>query len=196
MDMDILQTQTIIDYIVGSDCDSFNDIKELVVDRFVFGDIVSVSLYDLDNFPNLESLTLSNLVISYDDFMCISRCSKLNKLELHNCEFVDDIEDLFNNLDIDNLVIDNTKFNFNLVNKDFNSITVINTLYNGINGYINSLDISRASYDSRLSFDSVYNITISNSQYNSNKNMFNNLIGNTKVIVNEDNSYFVEEVYE
>ena len=91
-----MKTDSIIEYM--SAVSDYNSITELNINKFdIVGEIQNVDLNDLEYFPNLQKLTLSNLTLDDDDLTNISKLNNLEVLELFNCEiFVDGFNYLFN----------------------------------------------------------------------------------------------------
>lgn len=168
-------TQSIKDYVFS--LKNIDECAELTINRLdIDGEILAVDLNDLYKFPNLEGLSLCNLTIGENDMIILHSLPKLKTLKLYNCDFSNNNLYLyFNNLSIDELLIDNTEIDFNLIKKKFDKVTARNVvqIYD-IN--CNELNISKAiSVDfKRIEMEKYNKITISKSQYLNNKNLFEN----------------------
>lgn len=168
-------TQSIKDYVFS--LKNIDECAELTINRLdIDGEILAVDLNDLYKFPNLEGLSLCNLTIGENDMIILHSLPKLKTLKLYNCDFSNNNLYLyFNNSSIDELFIDNTEIDFNLIKKKFDKVTARNVvqIYD-IN--CNELNISKAiSVDfKRIEIEKYNKITISKSQYLNNKNLFEN----------------------
>lgn len=168
-------TQSIKDYVFS--LKNIDECAELTINRLdIDGEILAVDLNDLYKFPNLEGLSLCNLTIGENDMIILHSLPKLKTLKLYNCDFSNNNLYLyFNNSSIDELFIDNTEIDFNLIKKKFDKVTARNVvqIYD-IN--CNELNISKAiSVDfKRIEMEKYNKITISKSQYLNNKNLFEN----------------------
>lgn len=170
-------TQSIKDYVFS--LKNIDECTELTINKLdIDGEILAVDLNDLYKFPNLENLSLCNMTIGENDMIILHSLPKLKTLKLYNCDFSNNNLYLyFNNLSIDELFIDNTEIDFNLIKKKFDKVTARNVvqIYN-IN--CNELNISKAiSVDfKRIEMEKYNKITISKSQYLNNRNLFENNI--------------------
>lgn len=170
-------TQSIKDYVFS--LKNIDECTELTINKLdIDGEILAVDLNDLYKFPNLENLSLCNMTIGENDMIILSSLPKLKTLKLYNCDFSNNNLYLyFNNLLIDELFIDNTEIDFNLIKKKFDKVTARNVvqIYD-IN--CNELNISKAiSVDfKRIEMEKYNKITISKSQYLNNRNLFENNI--------------------
>lgn len=168
-------TQSIKNYVFS--LKNIDECAELTINRLdIDGEILAVDLNDLYKFPNLEGLSLCNLTIGENDMIILHSLPKLKTLKLYNCDFSNNNLYLyFNNSSIDELFIDNTEIDFNLIKKKFDKVTARNVvqIYD-IN--CNELNISKAiSVDfKRIEIEKYNKITISKSQYLNNKNLFEN----------------------
>ena len=168
-------TQSIKDYVFS--LKNIDECAELTINRLdIDGEILAVDLNDLYKFPNLEGLSLCNLTIGENDIIILHLLNKLKTLKLYNCDFSNNtLYIYFNNFSIDELFIDNTEIDFNLIKKKFDKVTARNVvqIYD-IN--CNELNISKAiSVDfKRIEMEKYNKITISKSQYLNNKNLFEN----------------------
>ena len=168
-------TQSIKDYVFS--LKNIDECTELTINKLdIDGEILAVDLNDLYKFPNLENLSLCNMTIGENDMIILSSLPKLKTLKLYNCDFSNNNLYLyFNNLLIDELFIDNTEIDFNLIKKKFDKVTARNVvqIYD-IN--CNELNISKAiSVDfKRIEMEKYNKIIISKSQYLNNKNLFEN----------------------
>ncbi len=181
-----MNTQSIKDYVYS--LKNIDECTELTINKIdIDGEILAVDLNDLYKFPNLNSLSLCNMTIGENDMMILSSLPKLKTLKLYNCDFSNnDLYFYFNNLSIDELFIDNTEINFNLIKKKFDMVTARNVIqiYN-IN--CNELNISKAdSVDfERIEIKKYNKITVSKSQYLHNKTLFKNNNGVEISVVDE-----------
>ncbi len=192
--MDNIKTESIKLILSAMDDSNFDNIKELSIDRFsIDSEIQTVDLKELTYFNNLESLTLKNLSLSIEDFELFSGLSNLIKLDLINCELLDDninfsTMNSLKRLCLDNINIDLAKMNINL-----ELFIVKNMEYIKNNVYSDILDISKAYYKvEELDGINVNTLIINHSKYYENKEFFDFLSSNIHIIVKEDKYDSVE----
>lgn len=181
---------------------SFNgketDVLSLKIDRFdILGDIVCVDLEELKNFINLNELMLCNLILNNKDLMCIFGLKKLKKLSLVNCELVDD--ECINILDkicIDELFLDNTYLNFNMITRKYNVLTIKNQNYD-YRSKSNSLNVKNANVEfDKININEIETLIISTEQFNNNIEFFKSIIGKIHLIIMRPYDNTIEVEYE
>lgn len=190
-------TESINEYIFS--LNDINECKELTVNKLdIDGEILTIDLNDLYNIPNLESLSICNMTIGENDIFVLENLKNLKILKLYNCDFSNKLlSSYFNNILINELVVDNTELDFNLIKVKYNKVIAknISNIYD-----INSseLDISNAiGVDAeKIDFRKYDKLIISKSQYISQKGIFTKQKGSTKIIVKSDLYDVVERTYE
>lgn len=173
-----MKTESIIDFL-NSYYGSYEAVKELTINRFnIVGDILQVDLIDLLNFPNIESLTLINIIIDDKIIAIFTKLNNLSKLNLINCEIISSYipTDL---LHIKTLIIDNSNFEeyFNHVTLEYLELKNMKINCRQIN--TNVLKIDKSNIDlNKVNFSNIKHLIISETQFNNNKNLlFNNHLG-------------------
>lgn len=190
-------TESIKDYVYS--LENLNECRELTINKLsTTGEVLAVDLNDLYNFPNLENLSLCNMTIGENDLLILKSLENLKVLKLYNCDFSNsNLYLYFNNLSIEELVIDNTELDFNIIKKKFNKVT----LKNVVNIYdidCIELDISKAiTVDfQKLNFEKYEKLIISKSQYLSQKNIFIEHKNNIELVVKDDYFDEIGDIYE
>lgn len=173
-----MKTESIIDFL-NSYYGSYEAVKELTINRFnIVGDILQVDLIDLLNFPNIESLTLINIIIDDKIIAIFTKLNNLSKLNLINCEIISSYipTDL---LHIKTLIIDNSNFEeyFNHVTLEYLELKNMKINCQQIN--TNVLKIDKSNIDlNKVNFSNIKHLIISETQFNNNKNLLcNNHLG-------------------
>lgn len=190
-----IKTQSIIDIIEVSlnkttDDITINDldnIKYLMINRVDYDDLLEVDCNDLKLFNNLEELSINNCMVNNEFIDNINRLTKLNKISFINCDFVDDITNYFNNLVINELVLDNNVGINNVTFSNIHKLVLINSSFNCVINNIDIVDISRSQ---------DINIDLENSNYkeliiSEEHNLDNYLFNKSKIIIKNE---FQEEV--
>ena len=186
-------TESIKDYAFA--LNSLDDCKELTVNKLdIDGNILSVDLNDLYNFKNLKSLSLCNMTIGENDLLILKSLNNLKTLKLYNCDFSNnDLFNYFNDLTIDELVLDNTEINFNLIKKHFKNVIVknISNIYN-INADCLNISKSLIVDFNNLKTNEYKKLIVNKNQYLKNQQLLKN--SNIEVV----NEYYDEvgDIYE
>ena len=137
--------------------EDLNKITFLSIDRFNSnGELQNVDYKELIIFTNLNHLAFYNCMINKECMIILSYISKLEILEFINCEFVDEVDDFFDNLNINELIIDNTKGLNNIEIKDLKKLVINNSEIDFVVNNIGILDISR----SNVKEDFINNIQV------------------------------------
>lgn len=176
-------TESIKDYVFS--LNNLEDCTELTINKLgIDGNILAVDLNDLNNFPNLESLSLCNMTIGEKDFLILESLVNLKTLKLYNCDFSNEnLISFFNNLSIENLLLDSTEVNFSKIKKYFNKIVLKNV--ENIHGVeCESLDISKAKLVdfNKLNIENYINLTVSKTQYMENKEILKSYNNNLTIM--------------
>ncbi len=177
-----MKTESINDYIECLNNHDFSKIIELKVNKFDSDNkILEVDLNELLYFPNLEVLTLFNMVLTYDDFKIINKLEKLHTLKLINCDLMDIIEDT---ITVKDLLLDNTLIETDKLT-NINKLVLKNININLENFICNELDISCATITdiNNIKANKIY---IKNEQYLSFKKYFDSIKNTTKIIIKDE----------
>ena len=124
--------------------DDLDRIKYLMINRIDYDDVLDVDSNDLKLFKNLEELSINNCMIDEEFINNIKSLEKLNKISFINCDFVDDVSDYFNNLIINELVLDSNLGINNITFSNIHKLVLINCTFNCIINNIDILDITRS----------------------------------------------------
>ena len=124
--------------------DDLDRIKYLMINRIDYDDVLDVDSNDLKLFKNLEELSINNCMIDEEFINNIKSLEKLNKISFINCDFVDDASDYFNNLIINELVLDSNLGINNITFSNIHKLVLINCTFNCIINNIDILDITRS----------------------------------------------------
>lgn len=192
-----MSTKSIEEYIYS--LENPRECRELTINKLsITGEIQTVDLNDLYNFPKLESLSLCNMTIGENDLLILGKLKSLKVLKLYNCDFSNDnLYAYFNSIDIEELTIDNTEMDFNSIKKKYEKVVAKNV----INIYdidCIELDISKAiTVDfQKLEFEKYEKLIVSKSQYSSQKNIFTEYENNIGLVVKDDYYDEIGDIYE
>lgn len=192
-----MSTKSIEEYIYS--LENPRECRELTINKLsITGEIQTVDLNDLYNFPKLESLSLCNMTIGENDLLILGKLESLKVLKLYNCDFSNDkLYAYFNSIDIEELTIDNTEMDFNSIKKKYKKVVAKNV----INIYdidCIELDISKAiTVDfQKLEFEKYEKLIVSKSQYSSQKNIFTEYENNIGLVVKDDYYDEIGDIYE
>ncbi len=196
-----MKTESIIrvlDSIFGK-IDSFSDeelnsVDTLLVSRFGFDKKVQeVDFNDLVNFPNLNTLTIDGCMLDIATIKLISSLLNLKKIYLYNCEVVEDIYDVFNELNIKELCLSNTDFDISRLTGKYDRLQLEGINLKKVNCKVSIFDIFGCEIkDINELLECNYDtIVISPLQYISNQLLFDD--SNKKIIVMEENGQFVSK---
>ncbi len=188
--------RTIVESLLGKKdnytAEELNSIDTLVVSRADYDNrLLSVDFNDLLNFKNLVSLKIDGCSIDNETMTIISKLPMLNELSLFNCVIGDDIYEIFRSLNIRILRIENTNFDLEYLDRNYERIVLSGVHFKRINGQCDELDISNCAVnDLSLVIDSnVKTVIVSKAQYLNHEELFNNC--NKKIIVMESNGQFI-----
>jgi len=188
-----MKTDSIRQIFEASD-ESVEEITSLTINRFdINGDFAEVDFTELLQFKSLERLVLKNLIIGMKEFSIIENLYNLKYLKLINCEW--NIEDKLRNIELNEIVLDNTEVNPMIFSNHLNRIVMINMNmdYSGLKTDI--LDLSRASINiNTIPFEVINTLIVSEKQFIENKEMLLNR--KTHLLVKDDLLDKVVEEYE
>lgn len=191
-----MNTKSIEEYIYS--LDNPKECKELTINKLsIIGEIQTVDLNDLYNFPNLESLSLCNMTIGEKDLLILESIKTLKTLKLYNCDFSNDnLYAYFNNIEIEELVIDNTEIDFSLIDKKYN-IVVARDVSNVYGISCDELNVSKANNVDfqKLEIEKYNKLVISESQYSSQKELFKASNG-IEILIKSDFYDEIGDIYE
>ena len=191
-----MNTKSIEEYIYS--LENPKECNELTINKLsITGEIQTVDLNDLYNFPNLESLSLCNMTIGEKDLLILESIKTLKALKLYNCDFSNDnLYAYFNNIEIEELVIDNTEIDFSLIDKQYN-IVVARDVSNVYGISCNELNISKANNVDfqKLEIEKYNKLVISESQYSSQKELFKASNG-IEILIKSDFYDEIGDIYE
>lgn len=192
-----MNTKSIEEYIYS--LENPKECKELTINKLsITGEVQTVDLNDLYNFPKLESLSLCNMTFGENDLLILGKLENLKVLKLYNCDFSNDnLYAYFNSIEIEELVIDNTEMNFNAIKKKYNKVIAKNVA-NIYDINCNELDISKAiTVDfQKLYFEKYEKLIINKFQYLSQKNIFIEYKNNIELVVKDDYYDEMGDIYE
>lgn len=192
-----MNTKSIEEYIYS--LENPKECKELTINKLsITGEVQTVDLNDLYNFPKLESLSLCNMTFGENDLLILGKLENLKVLKLYNCDFSNDnLCAYFNSIEIEELVIDNTEMNFNAIKKKYNKVIAKNVA-NIYDINCNELDISKAiAVDfQKLYFEKYEKLIVNKFQYLSQKNIFIEYKNNIELVVKDDYYDEMGDIYE
>lgn len=167
-------------------------IDTIVINRMDYdGSLLNVDFGDLLFFPKLFGLTINGCIIDSFVISVLIKIPSLKKLVLYDCEIIEDIYTQFNDLDLNELIINNTNLNISLINKDLKKLTVEDTSFNSFSFFVNVLDV-RFCHDldpQELLLCKFNEAIISYDLYINNKELFET--SNRMLTIMEDNGQFV-----
>ena len=191
-----MKTKSLIEYM-----NCFNGtketVKDLTINRFdIVGNIEEVDLIDLLNFPNLESLTLINLILDDKELIALTNLNKLNTIKLINCEIVSKTT-YKEFLNLKDVTIDNSNFEYYINEQELGRVCIKNMNINCQNIIANTLEIDKSNIDLKtINFNNVNKLIISKTQFENNKEyLFLNKL-NTHLIIKDHIYNGVIEEYE
>lgn len=124
--------------------DDLDKIKYLMINRVDYDDVLDVDSNDLKLFKNLEELSINNCMIDEEFINNIKELVKLNKISFINCDFVDDATNYFNDLLINELVLDSNIGINNITFSNIHKLVLINCSFNCVINNVDILDITRS----------------------------------------------------
>ncbi len=165
----------------------FLTIKKLDYD----GEILSVDFNDLLNFKNLKNLAIDGCMLDLNLMLVLQKLTSLESLSLYNCEVIEDIYHLFENINIKNLLLDNTNFDLTKLSHNYENLKVSSVEFRPFNSFVKSLDVSSCKIDNldlllKCNFDEII---ISYELYSNNQLLFDEL--DKSVTIMEENGQFV-----
>lgn len=171
--------------------DEINKITSLTVNRVGFDNqILTVDFNDLLNFPNLSSLIIENCIIDNYVIASLTKIPNLKNLSFYNCEIIEDVYSIFNNLNISSLGLSNINFDLGMLDGALKSLFLCNIDFKPFKCQVVSLDVS---FCDIKNIEDLFNcifeeLTISFEQYMTNQLEFDN--SGKKIIVMEENGQF------
>lgn len=192
-----MNTKSVEEYIYS--LENPKECKELTINKLsITGEVQTIDLNDLYNFPKLEILSLCNMTIGENDLLILGKLENLKVLKLYSCDFSNDnLYAYFNSIEIEELVIDNTEMNFSTIKKKYNKVIAKNVA-NIYDINCNELDISKAiTVDfHKLHFEKYEKLIVSKSQYLSQKNIFVEYKNNIELVVKDGYYDEMGDIYE
>lgn len=171
--------------------EELGEIDTLVINRMsITGEILSVDFNDLLNFPNLTSLTIDGCMIDNSTIDVLFQLQKLDTLLLLNCDVIEDIPS-FSILNIINLVLTNTNFDFQFLGTNYRYLKLSDMDFKKLNCHCDELDVFSCNV---LNVDDLFEsdfdeIVVSEEQYLTNQMRFDDSL--KKITVMEDNGQFI-----
>ena len=147
------ETNSIIDIVESSLNKKIEDVKEedldnikyLRVSKIGFDDILNVNIRELNHFKKLEDLSIDCCIIDNSFLDILKSLSTIKKLNFINCDFVDDSTEYFENLSLNELVLNDTIGVSEISFSNINKLAMVNIPVNCSVQNVNTLDISRSS---------------------------------------------------
>lgn len=154
------------------------------------GEILSVDFNDLLNFKNLKNLAIDGCMLDLNLMLVLQKLPFLENLSLYNCEVIEDIYPLFENINIKNLLLDNTNFDLTKLSHNYENLKVSSVEFRPFNSFVKSLDVSSCKIDNldlllNCNFDEII---ISYELYSNNQLLFDEL--DKSVTIMEENGQF------
>lgn len=148
-----LKTNSIIDIVESTinknindiQLDELNIIKNLRVCKIDYNDILDIDLNELRHFKNLEELSIEGCMINHDDLTILKELSNLKKISFIDCDFIDNSQEYFDNLCVEELVLNNVIGLDGILFSNINMLTIINIILNCSVENIKNIDISQNS---------------------------------------------------
>lgn len=148
-----LKTKSIVDIVESTINKSINDIqvdeldiiKYLRICKIYYNEILDVDFSELRFFKNLEELSIEGCMISYDYLNVLKDNCNLKKLNFIDCDFIDNSQEYFDSLCVDELVLNNVIGLDDILFSNINRLTLINTELKCNLKNIKIIDISRNS---------------------------------------------------
>ena len=89
--------------------EDLKQIKNITINRLGYGeDILKIDYDEMLYFEDLEELNIFNCMINKKAMENITKLKKIKILNIYNSDFVDYIDDMFSNINIERLVISDT----------------------------------------------------------------------------------------
>lgn len=172
-----LRTKSIVDIVESIINKNINDIqleeldviKNLRVCKIDYNDILDVELSELRLFKNLDELSIEGCMISHNDLNVLKDIYNLKKISFIDCDFIDNSQEYFDNLCVEELVLNNVIGLDDILFSNINILTIINTTLKCNVRKIKNIDISRNSIlkTSLIDLD-IDNLIINTKQLNEN----------------------------
>ncbi len=168
-----MKTEKLVDLLEIND-NNYDAVTDVLLNRFdIVGDIAFTDFNELLNFKNIENLSIVNFSLDDDFLFIIYKLRKLKHLQLINCDINFGI-DLFNDLKISDLSLDNSYVDFNNINNKYNSVRLKNMNVDCSNIHTDILGINGSDIDiNTINFDNIKTLEVSLNQFN-NCTMFRN----------------------
>ena len=162
--------------------DELDKVTFLTINRIDYEDVLEVDSNDLKLFHNLEQLSVNNCMVDNEFINNIKSLNKLNKIRFLNCDFVDDATEYFNNLVVDELILDNNIGINNVTFSNIHNLVLINSSFNCVVNNVDILDITR-SVDNNIDLKNSYykELIISN-----NHNLDDYLYNKSKIVIKNE----------
>ena len=174
--------------------EEFNNVDTLLLSRLGYDNsVLEVDFNDLLNFSNLETLTVDGCVLDQNAIAIISKLKKLNRLSFYNCEIIEDIYPIFDDIHVKELSLCSTNFDLSLLKGNYNKLHLEDIEFKKLDCTVSVLDIFGCEIND---FDSLFEtsfdvVVVSSIQYLSNQLRFDD--SGRKIVVMEDNGQFVSQ---
>ncbi|MEE3342890.1 MAG: hypothetical protein VZS44_02245 [Bacilli bacterium] len=143
-------------------------IKSLRISKTDYDGILKVDSNDLNFFNNLEELSIEGCMIDETFINNLINTNTIKKLQFIECDFVDNIEEYFNNLKVKELLFFNCLGLNNLTLSNIESLSIAELPNNIKINNIKNLDLRHCTsidYDLIINFN-IKNLIISKEQIN------------------------------
>ena len=170
-----LKTKSIVDVVEIACNKSIKDIQEKELDniRYLrvcktdYNNILNVDFEELRLFKNLEELSIEGCMIGYDVLTILKDITGLKRLNFANCDFIDNPQVYFDNLFLDELVLNEVIGLDDIVFSNINKIIIINSKLSCSVNNVKIIDISRnTTLNTNLANLEISNLIISEKQLN------------------------------
>ena len=142
IDMIELNLNKSIDQITQKELDN---VKYLRVYRNTSIEESVVDINDLKYFENIEEISIENCMVDEGYITNLKSLKNLKKIEFIHCDFIDDIREYFNSLNLEELIINDVIGIEDYIFSNIKKLVIINSDFNFYVSFVNTLDISRCS---------------------------------------------------
>jgi len=173
--------------------DELTGIKQITISRLGFDSEIQAADYDeIKYFENLEELTIFNCMINENLMDHILGLKKLKKLKVYDCDFVDFASNLFDNLQIEELVVSNCLGVTNVALKGLMYLELKNMKMDCLIKNIGILNIANIGSELLLGkLENVKKVIISEEDYNRDKRIVDLPF---EIVVIDERMNIVEEI--
>ena len=142
IDMIELNLNKSIDQITQKELDN---VKYLRVYRNTSIEESVVDINDLKYFENIEEIYIENCMVDEIYITNLKSLKNLKKIEFIHCDFIDDIREYFNSLNLEELIINDVIGIEDYIFSNIKKLVIINSDFNFYVSFVDTLDISRCS---------------------------------------------------